>query len=104
MRFSTISVLALSALSTGVAADFFASCLDKNNNGFLTIFNNEKSKAACELHVTNGIAGKLCGDCVFRDDPTKTGDEKCFSKDGNIDSKAWDMLCKQQGAAGSLTE
>ncbi|CAG8972018.1 hypothetical protein HYALB_00008303 [Hymenoscyphus albidus] len=104
MRFSTISVLALGALSSGVAADFFGSCLDKNNAGALTIFNNTKSKEACTLHVTNGLGPNPCTDCVFRDDPNKTGDEKCFSKEGKLDPKAWDIICGIAGAAGSTSE
>ncbi|CAG8971188.1 hypothetical protein HYALB_00010188 [Hymenoscyphus albidus] len=99
MRFTTTSILTLT-LSTGTLAKWYGYCLDKNNNGALTIFNDAAGKEACEMHVNTGFGPKVCTDCVWR---PRDGDGQCHSKDGLIESSAFDMFCRTAGAAGSMT-
>ncbi|CAG8961935.1 hypothetical protein HYFRA_00014093 [Hymenoscyphus fraxineus] len=62
MHFSTISLLALGALTTGIIAGRakYGWCEDKNDLNIPAIFNDEETKKACEQYNTSG-----CGDCVF---------------------------------------
>ncbi|CAG8979929.1 hypothetical protein HYALB_00013513 [Hymenoscyphus albidus] len=107
MRFSTFSLLALGALSSGVTArsgHYFGYCLDKNNNGLLTVYNAAKTQNACNIHRTQVVDGVQCPDCEYRDDPNKKDDERCYSPGGKLDPFTWDKICIiRADAAGSAT-
>ncbi|CAG8955106.1 hypothetical protein HYFRA_00007121 [Hymenoscyphus fraxineus] len=98
MRFSTISLIALSALSTSVTAKWFGYCLDNNDKGFLTIYRDDKGAKACQ-NIVNSSYGKQCKDCYWREG------RQCYSPSGSIDAGVWDKECRYQTpyADGSST-
>ncbi|CAG8961446.1 hypothetical protein HYFRA_00013896 [Hymenoscyphus fraxineus] len=100
MRITTFSILAIATLSTGVAAGkHFAYCLDKADRYYS--FNSYASTRSCDRYAAR--TGGTCADCVWRDDASKTGDEKCYSEGGHIEENAIDNLCKHFGADKAFT-
>ncbi|CAG8981549.1 hypothetical protein HYALB_00013934 [Hymenoscyphus albidus] len=100
MRISTFSILTIATLTTGVAGNYFAYCQDQNSDGSYS-FNSYASSRSCERYAQ--VNGGTCADCVWRDDASKTGDEKCYSQGGHIEDNAIDNLCKHFGAYKAFT-
>ncbi|CAG8981411.1 hypothetical protein HYALB_00013914 [Hymenoscyphus albidus] len=97
MRFSTLPILLVAALTTRVLAGKHhrGLCFDGDSP------NADKGSKACEAYKTTG--GDNCVNSYWKDDYSVQGDEECYSQAGDIEDDAWNKICQLYKASSGKT-
>ncbi|CAG8959913.1 hypothetical protein HYFRA_00013185 [Hymenoscyphus fraxineus] len=92
MRFSTFSILTITALTTSVVGQIMynrAWCVDENGENAI-----EQSKSTCGAYANNK-GGDYCEDCAWgTGDPNIQNGQTCYSAKRDINIDSWDKICQ----------